>query len=385
MLTRLLLLLLLSSATISTFAEVRIRLFYAYNTETVLVRIPDSTYSLQYNNSVVDPLETGALLLITRAGDRVSVSQLSGFSLIVDSLRILSSSEDSFLSLSLPGTKREAIEYCGDFTFSSSLGVIKIINNIALESYIAGVVQAEGGYKGHPEYFRTQAVIARTYAYLHLDRHANEHYDLCDDVHCQVYHGRSVTGVINDAVIATRGIVITDSDSLLILTPFHSNCGGQTATSGDVWLTDLPYLESIIDPYCGFSRNALWEKNISRGEWLNYLKAQNMDIINPGPELNFVQNARLQEYKYNGSGISLRKIRDDFGLRSTFFSIKDEGETLKLSGRGYGHGVGLCQEGAMVMAKRGFKYLQIINFYYKGVKIMDMKSVKIPAQIELSF
>jgi stage II sporulation protein D len=73
----------------------------------------------------------------------------------------------------------------------------------------------------------------------------------------------------------------------------------------------------------------------------------------------------------------LRTIRNDMNLRSTFFSVASEGDSIKLKGRGYGHGVGLCQEGAMVMASKGFNYKQIIDFYYFGVIISDVNNSKI--------
>lgn len=385
MLTRLIFIFIFSCVSLSSFAEIKIRLFYAEKASILLIRVPDSTYSLQYNTGNIEALLKGEMILISRAGERVAVSRLNGHSIIADSLSLRTLSTFSFLTLSLPGNRNKIADYQGDFVISSSLGTLKIVNHIAMEPYIAGVVQAEGGYKGHPEFFKTQAVIARTYAYLHINRHADEGYDLCDDVHCQAYHGRSITDAINIAVSKTKNMVITDSDSLLILTPFHSNCGGQTVSSGDVWLISLPYLQSITDPYCAFSHNALWEKRISKEEWLSYLNKNGIEGISPDTKIEFVQNARLKDYSIDGNTLSLRQIRDDFGFRSSFFSIREEGSGLKFSGRGYGHGVGLCQEGAMVMATRGFRYDQIINFYYQSVMIMDIESVNMPEKKELSF
>ncbi|NMC98338.1 MAG: hypothetical protein GYA62_01260, partial [Bacteroidales bacterium] len=73
--------------------------------------------------------------------------------------------------------------------------------------------------------------------------------------------------------------------------------------------------------------------------------------------------------------ISLRKIRENFNLKSTYFSVKADGDSLIFSGKGFGHGVGLCQDGAIQMAKKGFSYSDIIRFYYKGVRIVSYKSL----------
>ena len=89
---------------------------------------------------------------------------------------------------------------------------------------------------------------------------------------------------------------------------------------------------------------------------------------------NFFQGSRLPDYKTGSFTIPLRTMRSDLNLRSTFFSVYANGDSIILKGRGYGHGVGLCQEGAMVMAAKGFNYREIINFYYSGVIISDIKN-----------
>jgi stage II sporulation protein D len=94
--------------------------------------------------------------------------------------------------------------------------------------------------------------------------------------------------------------------------------------------------------------------------------------------LNFSQLSRAAVYRAGTFTLPLRQIRTDLNLRSSFFSLKVEGDSVILKGRGYGHGVGLCQEGAMVMASKGFDYKQIIDFYYTGVRITDIKNTVSP-------
>ena len=386
MLIRFLLSIFLGSLFLNTDAQVKIRLFYGHKCEAVIVRVPGNDHYLHEGREEDKTrLEAGEMIYITRAGERVAVKRMNRKAFITDSLVITCLSDRGYLDIAIPSSAFDRHEYEGDFIFSSSLGQLKIVNTLAMDDYIAGVVQAEGGYKGHPEYFKSQAVIARTYAYLHLGKHASEGYDLCDDVHCQAYHGRSITERINMAVNETAGQVITDGDSVLILTPFHSNCGGETVSSENVWLKSLPYLKVVYDPYCAFSRNALWEQDIERSRWLKYLEEKSKKEIKSTIDLSFEQKSRLSMYRAGEIEVPLKVIRTDWGFRSTFFSIRDMGENLHFSGRGYGHGVGLCQEGAMVMASRGFSYIQILNFYYKNVKLIKIDDAHVEEDIDLSF
>jgi stage II sporulation protein D len=162
------------------------------------------------------------------------------------------------------------------------------------------------------------------------------------------------------------------------MSAFHSNCGGETSSSEDVWLTGQPYLRSVNDPYCVTSRNATWRKSYPLDEWVSFLRKsgykENAD--NPAA-FNFLQDSRLPDYKTGSFSLPLRTMRMDLNLRSTFFSVYSIGDSIILRGRGYGHGVGLCQEGAMVMALKGFKYSDIIAFYYYGVSISDIKNAVI--------
>lgn len=96
--------------------------------------------------------------------------------------------------------------------------------------------------------------------YKYFDKHMQDKYNVCDNTHCQAFNGTSIDTILNKAAMETHNEVIIDQDSVLIISAFHSNCGGQTSSSEDVWLTSQPYLKSVSDPYCINSRNALWRK-----------------------------------------------------------------------------------------------------------------------------
>ena len=228
------------------------------------------------------------------------------------------------------------------------------------------------------EYFKTQAVIARTYMYKFFDKHLPDRYNVCDNTHCQAFNGSSSDTLINSAALETKGLVILDKDSTLIISAFHSNCGGETSSSEDVWLTSQTYLKSVVDPYCLSSKNAVRRVSFNLKDWFEFIKKSGYNGSADDPaDLNFIQKSRSVDYKTGSFTMPLRTIRTDMNLRSTFFSVVSEGDSVILKGKGYGHGIGLCQEGAMAMAENGFNYLQIIDFYYFGVLIADIKNAVI--------
>lgn len=250
---------------------------------------------------------------------------------------------------------------------------MQLINNINLDNYVAGVVEAEVGRKPPKEYFKLQAIICRTYALANTEKHIVEGYNLCDEVHCQAYHGKTFFNSIVEASMQTRGAVIVDSEIQLITAAFHSSCGGQTVNSEDVWSKSLYYLRSVKDTFCLKHKNAKWEKSIDKNKWKNYLTARLPNTISDDQFLNFETYER-QKY-FPSSKLSFEELRHKFHLRSTYFGAEEEENRVILKGRGFGHGVGLCQIGAMEMASLGYNYSEILHFYYSGVHIIDLSAL----------
>src|SRR5690606_29529659 len=114
--------------------------------------------------------------------------------------------------------------------------------------------------------------LARTFALAHINKHVNEGFSLCDLVHCQAYHGKPRDLDIFRAVEATQGLVAVDNNLDLIVAAFHSNSGGQTANSEDVWGGHTSYLRSIVDTFSMGMPNYSWQKRMHTGEWLGYLR-----------------------------------------------------------------------------------------------------------------
>jgi stage II sporulation protein D len=364
-------------------ASVRIALLGLDRPLALTVNIREGSYRMLADGEYYYPAK-GDNILIVKADNRVLVSILGANSILSDSVVIESQDRAGFFSVRNNISGHAAREYSGDLTIIPDIQALLAINTVDEESYLAGVVRAETGPSGHIEFYKVQAMLARTYLYMNMGRHERDGYNLCDRVHCQAYHGRSDVPVIYEAVNDTKGRVLVNADSLLVFTPFHSNCGGETQSSENVWLTGMQHLRGVTDPYCGYSKNARWTKEIATDEWIAYLGEHGYRHENDG-DLAFDQHVRVKDYRAGSFLYPLVNIREDWLLRSTFFSVALDGRNIILSGRGYGHGVGLCQDGARVMAERGFQMEEIIDFYFKGLVIIGINDVKPGVKINSAF
>jgi stage II sporulation protein D len=356
-------------------AQVKIRLFANQSPESAIFTVTTGKYEINLFNGETITVFKDEPVMISKYNGRIACKKRGSNGYICDSLNFSGKTGKDSFSLRVIGSLPVRKYYSGDLQCFPDLGTLVLINISAVEEYIAGVVLAEGGTGKNLEYFKTQAIIARTYMYKYFDKHLTDRYNVCDNTHCQVFNGLSSDSLLNEAAYETKGLVILDNDSSLIISTFHSNCGGETSSSDDVWLSGHYYLKSVSDPYCLKSRNAFWQKRIQIQDWLDYLRKEGFTGTIEDPSVFvFIQNSRMRDYKSGSFSIPLRTIRLDLNLRSTFFSVFSDGDYIILKGRGYGHGVGLCQEGAMEMAVRGFSYKQIIDFYYFNVLISDIKN-----------
>jgi len=372
---KLLFILLFTVFSTAVFAQVKIRLFSNQFPESAVFSVTEGRYELNMFNGEIFTIWKGEPVIISKYNGKLAVKKRNTEGFVCDSIVISGKTGNDVFSLRINGNSPVRQYYSGDLQCFPDLGTLVLINISDVEKYVSGVVKAEGGSGKNLEYFKTQAIIARTYMYKYFDKHLTDRYNICDNTHCQAFNGLSSDTLLNRAALETQGLVILDKDSTLIIAAFHSNCGGETSSSEDVWLSGLPYLRTVIDPYCFTSRSSTWEKSLSMNEWISYLsKSGYIGNVNNPSIFNFLQKSRLTDYKTGAFSIPLRSMRADLNLRSTFFSVFAEGDSVILKGRGYGHGVGLCQEGAMEMAAKGFTYKQIIDFYYFSVLISDIKN-----------
>jgi stage II sporulation protein D len=371
--------LLLFLHTLFSSAQVRIRVFADSSPRMAVLRVTSGNYVIKTRkNSEGIHAGCDTDVIISRYNRQIAVKINNTRGFVCDSLIFIGLTGNDRFSLRVKGASPESKYYSGDIYCYSNASSLVFVNSCNIDEYIAGVVEAEGGTGNDIEYLKAQAIIVRTYLYRNINRHLSEGYNLCDGTHCQAFNGLSGNRDINLAVTLTKGLVILDHDKYPIEAAFHSNCGGETNSSEDVWSNAEPYLEQVRDPFCHYSRNASWVKKISLGDWVNMLERSGYNGRTGDPSVfRFVQKNRLTNYAAGSFNIPLSNLRDAFKLRSTFFSVYPGRDSLILKGKGYGHGVGLCQEGAMVMARKGFNFKQIIDFYYKGVIITDIKNAVI--------
>jgi stage II sporulation protein D len=357
--------------------SLRIGLFNKIQPVSLVFSVINSNYLVVADNRAITTLKTGQNVFANAVNDSVELIS-EGISGHFKTVQFKSMSDTGVYSLRQINPTSKLRVFDDNLELSVLWDNLQPVNIVDLEKYLAGVVESEGGVRASIEYYKTQAVLCRTYVLSHLDRHSDENFHLCDGVHCQAYNGRSTGNeLIPKAAFQTRGIVVMDTDSVLITAAFHANCGGETENAENVWLINKTYLKPVSDPYCQNQKCYSWEQKIPLEDWKSYLHTEGFNFKNDvSPSaFNAIQLRRKLYYKLGSDSILYRKIRTDFKLRSALFSVQAEGNDIVFKGRGYGHGIGLCQEGAMQMAKLGYNFRDIIMFYYQGVNITNFSSV----------
>ncbi|MBL4818913.1 MAG: SpoIID/LytB domain-containing protein [Deltaproteobacteria bacterium] len=251
----------------------------------------------------------------------------------------------------------------------SDKNAVSLTHQLPLESYIEGVVASELPKSWGLEVLKAQAIAARTYAIWQ-----KSHKELLDSsVMDQVYHGvQREHELAKRAVKETAGQILTYR-AKPAHTFFHAACGGHTASSEEVFGGNEPYLKGVKCPYCHTSPAYRWKYEISRKDLdkklgANVSKIKSIGETNSGRVKNFrvLSDAKPKEMK----SAELRRILGYSNFRSTLLTKKNFGwGSVEFGGRGFGHGVGMCQWGALTLAKKGKTAKQILDYYYPGTEI----------------
>ncbi len=255
---------------------------------------------------------------------------------------------------------------------------ITAVEELGLEEYLYGVLPAEMGADWPLEALKAQAVVARTYALYNLKRFTDSGFDLSADVRSQAYDGASKDDPrIIEAVHSTTSEVLSWKGQL-VHAFFHANCGGRTSPS--VWGGDkMRPLEGVHCPYCKISKDYAWVAVFENQRLLEFLHSLGVSAtkIKSIRVLQRNSGARVLLLKFNtdkgSKNVEFKDLRTYLGsttLRSSYIvHIQPAKGAYKFIGRGYGHGVGMCQDGAKQMAKIGRNYKQILKFYYPGSEL----------------
>lgn len=347
--------------------------------KSVTVSIRQGKYYLRHGNETLGEYRKNSIFYISRFGNSLQVRDKKNFIGNFSEVSLVAIDGEGILAVKPVNPTLGSIAYDDDIIFRLEGDKMQMINRIAMEKYIAAVIEAEGGNGAEEEYYKTQAVLIRTFTIKNLLKHAEEDFNLCDEVHCQAYKGRSSQNPkIHSATLATEGMVVIDADSVLIMSPFHSNCGGETSSSGLYWQKDLPYLEAVKDPFCTKASNAVWDVRVERDAWLKFIdRIKNENIDFSRHDFSFTIPHRTKFVAIHGLQINMRSVREHFHLKSSFFNLEDTGEEIIFHGKGYGHGIGMCQQGAMEMAVVGYTWPDILHFYFHNVSVADYREMEL--------
>lgn len=351
--------------------NVKVRLYSSNTIKSVNISVDLGHYNLYADNNqlIEDMIGEGRSVILRPEGKMIHVNVNETDYGTFSSLRLESTDTACILCLNPANCKQRTYEGNLEVSLLKN-GSLQLINDVEFETYIAGVVQSEI-YGNQTDIFRIQAIISRTWALRNMKKHASEGYNFCDHVHCQAYLNRCIRPDIMLGAIESTGETLVDSTGALIETPFHSNSGGETANSEDVWRTTLPYLRAVTDTFSFHMRQSDWTKIISRDRWLNYFNKTHKINIKDSANLDSLLSFTQEHRKAKLLGVPLTRIRTDFQLKSTFFSVTVDSanNSVVLHGHGYGHGVGLSQEGAIRMVSLGIPYDSILYHYYTGAII----------------
>lgn len=244
------------------------------------------------------------------------------------------------------------------------------VNYVDIEEYLYSVVGAEAVPSWPQEALKAQSVAARTYALYKRNTSGNSVYDLDTTTKTQVYKGlNSEYTTTHQAVRDTSGQVMTYNGKI-ILAVFHSSSGGHTENVEDIWISPLPYLRGVVD-YDQYSPVFNWNKNVSVSQIGRVIGGVgNLQAMIPQKT---TPQGRVITMKVVGDrsskSIKGSELRQALDLRSTLFRVAVDGNTLEVSGRGFGHGLGLSQWGAYYLAQNGINYQQILGHYYQNAKL----------------
>lgn len=335
-------------------------------------------------------INSGNKILIQQVDGKIELSIFDKI-FLADTLYISSGDADSIIKLD-ENKLRGRIKI---FLVNSQ---IKVVNQIGLEEYVRGVMTREmplGQGNENYEALKAFSICVRTYAVLKIFE-GKSYFDIYPDTRDQIYGGVDAENPYSTKIVdETRGMILSyDGKPAIIF--YHASCGGYTEDVKNVFSNnDLPYLTSIKDgdgPYCNIAPKFNWTEEYSEQEFISrlfnakFLPSKNYRIkyleiksrFNSGRIKELVIS--LMDNNQTGKSLSLFGnniryiIKTSDGksiLRSTLFNIVlGDNNGVKIIGKGNGHGVGLCQWGAIGQSKMGIDYLSILNHYFPGTKVI---------------
>jgi stage II sporulation protein D len=345
-------------------------------------------YVFHYGSPITAEIRNGKILVKDSKGSKIQDG--------LEEINVLPKGKGNFISV---GSKK----YRGIIKVLPSGKNAQVINVVYMEDYLRGVVPPEIGERTSDEIeaVKAQAVAARTYAMAHLGQYASEQYDMKSSIIDQVYEGYNIEQrLVNSAIDDTEGKVLFYQDAF-INAYYHSTCGGMTDNIDHVWdRKEIPYLKAVSDSgACSWSKYYTWKEfftesqlrsrieqflSSDRGKDFKINRIKDITILDrtPGGRVGeMIVKTDKDVYSFKKDRIRWvigRTSNPDLILPSDRFStdIDRDGAGyvtgVTFTGRGYGHGVGMCQCGAIGLARTGWTFDSILGHYYTNVTIKDL-------------
>lgn len=308
---------------------------------------------------------------------------------------------DVVIGIDFHWQQKRTFKYAGGLKFIVEGDRITAVNCIGMEDYLMSVISSEMKSSASIELLKAHAVISRSWLKARLKYHnaGHEHFDVCADDHCQRYQG--LTMAVGDdvcrAIDRTWGQVLEYGGDICD-TRYSKCCGGRTELFSTCWEdVDLPYLQSVEDPFCDCENSSIlsqvlndydlhtadfhdWTVQYTTDELSELVRTRTgidfgtivaLEAVERGPSgrIKYLRITGTLREEVIGKELAIRKALSSSHLKSSAFEIEKSPDGFVLKGRGWGHGVGLCQIGAAAMAAQGYDYRQILSHYYVGAEI----------------
>ena len=308
---------------------------------------------------------------------------------------------DVVIGIDFHWQQKRTFKYAGGLKFIVEGDRITAVNCIGMEDYLMSVISSEMKSSASIELLKAHAVISRSWLKARLKDHkaGHEHFDVCADDHCQRYQG--LTMAVGDdvcrAIDRTWGQVLEYGGDICD-TRYSKCCGGRTELFSTCWEdVDLPYLQSVEDPFCDCENSSIlsqvlndydlhtadfhdWTVQYTTDELSELVLTRTgidfgtivaLEAVERGPSgrIKYLRITGTLREEVIGKELAIRKALSSSHLKSSAFEIEKSPDGFVLKGRGWGHGVGLCQIGAAAMAAQGYDYRQILSHYYVGAEI----------------
>ena len=368
-------------------------------------------YSRNSSNLVVKGTVGDAMKIEPRGGEMVVVrSDGSVTSRKAGPLLVRATTPGSFVMY-------EGKRYRGELVITPNEGGLLVVNRLGVESYLRGVVPLEIGDRkpGEEAAVEAQAVAARSYTYIHMSEAGNRAFDMYGSIQDQAYGGVDAEKVMTDAAVSSTRDMVVKYAGRIINTPYSSTCGGRTAAVSEVWWRqpDQPYLQPVSDQipgtdkfYCDASGRFRWTSTFDqdqlRASLEKYLGSVTPAVeppVSPSANTPRLSLGRITGFRVEGRtasdrvrAVSIQTERGNYVVRgndvrfilrtpggsllnSTYFTAETTSDgsgaiaSLVLKGGGYGHGIGMCQFGAIGRARAGQDYKTILTTYFPGTTV----------------